>query len=293
MKKLLLKALVITTLGIGVTRSSNGQVTDYNLFKEDFLTQTAPSTVSSDDWAATSNLVVTDSSDASSVTITTPSQTNNMPATSPTSYAYRVNASTKAEMDASAPSNAAYNFTITGGSLGTDSGVLNFPAEGKSAGQLSYPSAIPLISNYTAVQNLNTTQAATFDFSGFTDISGSAPGGPNQYMSYLFFDVFNSSGTVVFSDDFQSASTTDVTIPAGTLLPDADYTVSLDYSNREVTTDVGFTTSSGGVSPLAGLDYSTATNIHTAAVVPEPSTYWMVVGGLGVLVVGRRVLRRA
>jgi hypothetical protein len=275
---LLLGAMLLFTL----VPHANAQVTDYNLFEEDFLTQTGPSTVTSDTWAATANLTLANSTDASTVTVTPPNQSLYALIASPTdpaSYSYQATFANQASMEALFPRGSTYTYNVSGGNLGSDSGNLSFPA----SNTFDYPSAIPSFTNYSAFQNLNAEQAFTFTFSGFAALTG----GSDQ--SLVFFNIYDASGAEIFSDNFLPASTTGVTVPGGTLTAGTTYTADLDYSNRQTTTDTGFSTSSGGVNPFGGLDYNTSAGFTTAAPTPEPPVTWMLLAGVMILVWGRRL----
>jgi hypothetical protein len=264
---------------------ADAQVNGYNLFEEDFLSQTGSSTVTSTSWAATANLILNGSSDATAVDVILPDGTDDslLPnATNPTAYAYRQNFASQSDMESVFPPNSVYSYSISGGAQGNDSGDLTFPQESSAAGDISYPSAIPSFSNYSAIQNLNPSQAFTFDFSGFQALTDSSD------QSLLFLDIYNAAGVDVFSDDFLPATTTSVTLPAGTLLAETSYSVALDYSNRETTTDGGF---ADEIDPFVGLDYSTSADFTTA--IPEPAVSYLIVAGLGLLVVGRKFSRRS
>ena len=281
-KPLGLASLLGSALVLALALPASAQVTGYNLFEEDFLNQTGPSTVTSNTWAATANLTLSSSTDASLVTVTPAGQSADALVASPTdatSYSYRATFFSQADMEAAFPRGQVYAYNISGGTQGSDSGNLSFP----SSTAFTYPSAVPSFTDYSALQNLNVSQAFTFTFSGFTALTGSSD------QSLLFLDIYNSSGADVFSDDFLSASTTSVILPAGTLMAGATYTATLDYSNRQTTTDSGFGASSGGVTPFAGLDYSTSAVFTTAA--PEPSMAGMLLAGILLLVLGRGLRR--
>jgi hypothetical protein len=194
-------------------------------------------------------------------------------------------------METAFPANSNYTFWLYSAN-GTDLGSITFPSEGTGAGQISYPSATPLFTNYAAMQNVNTAQSFTFTFSGFNVVTGLTE-------QDLFLDVYNAeTNAEVFSDDFLSPTTTGVTLAANTLQAGTSYYVVLDYSNRLDTGDFGFGDLNGNdgypsPTPYVGLDLNTTAYFTTESLaVPEPGTVPMFLAGAGLLVLGRRFLRR-
>ena len=141
---------------------------------------------------------------------------------------------------------------------------------------------------------MNAAQQFAFTFSGFNVVNGLSE-------QDLFLDIYNAStNTEVFGDDFLSPTTTSVTLPANTLQAGGEYYVTLDYSNRLNTGDAGFgdlngSAGAGYPTVFAGLDYNTSVYFSTASAtaVPEPATAPMLLAAVGLLVFGRRLLRRA
>jgi hypothetical protein len=257
----------------GFPSPARAQVTGYNIFKEDFLDQTDASTVTSEEWVYTANLELTNATDAEMATVTAPSSTvysMSGDTVADPAYVYRGDFVTKSAMDAAFPSGASYTLDISGGTVGSESGVLPVPSESA----LPYPSAVPEFTDFSGFQNLDPAQSASFTFSGFTNIAG----GPNS--SLLFFNITNiATGATVFSDNFASPATTSVVVPAGTLSSDTAYSADLDYSNRETSGSTGF----NGVTPFTGFDYNTSASFST---VPEPSSATM----LGLVLAGGLVV---
>jgi hypothetical protein len=278
--------------------AASAQVTDYNIFEENFLTQTGPGTATSNanGWTFTANLTTATSLDTDSATVTAPDSTvyvmdTASPGSSPAVYTTQQNFSSQAALETAFPTNSSYTFWLYS-DAGTDTGAITFPSVGTGAGQISYPSATPLISNYAAMQNLNAAQDFTFTFSGFNVVNGLTE-------QDLFLDVFNADTSAeVFSADFLAPTTTGVTLAANTLQAGTDYYVVLDYSNRLDTGDFGFGDLNGNdgdgfPTPYVGLDLNTIAYFTTDSVaVPEPGTIPMFLAGAGLLVFGRRFLRR-
>jgi hypothetical protein len=134
--------------------AASAQVTDYNIFEEDFLTQTGPGTATSDTngWAFTANLTTPTSVDGDNGTLTAPDNTiyvldTDSPGSTPTTFSYRQSFNSQSDMETAFPTNSSYTFWIYS-AAGDDVGSLTFPSQGTGAGQLPYPSATPLFNNY-------------------------------------------------------------------------------------------------------------------------------------------------
>ena len=276
--------------------AASAQVTDYNIFEEDFLTQSGPGTVTSNPngWTFTANLTTATSNTDDSVSVTAPTGTlyvmdTTSPGSSPATYTYQQGFATQSAMEAVfpiAPGTQQYTFGLFSSSLGQDQGTLSFPPVP------TYPSAIPSFTNYAAMQSMNAAQNFTFTFSGFNVVTGLSE-------QDLFLDIYNAATNAeVFNDDFLSPTTTSVTLTGNTLQAGTQYYAVLDYSNRLDTGDFGFGDLNGDAGAgfptvFAGLDYNTAAFFTTDSVaVPEPGTIPMFLAGVGLLVLGRRFLRR-
>ena len=96
-----------------------------------------------------------------------------------------------------------------------------------------FPSSIPFITNYSSLNGLNPAKDFTVQYNSFT---------PNVSVTtgFTFLTIWTAdTHQVVFQDDFQSPSSTQALIPAGTLAPKTTYTFELDFSDRLI---VGSTT---------------------------------------------------
>jgi len=287
MNRNLLTLIVAGLLSLPLAASA--QVLDYNIFEEDFLDQTGPATASSSSWVFTANLSTQNSTDLSSVTVTAPNSNvynltdTSAPDASPTNFVYQDSAASQSSLQSAYPLTGTYTFATVGNNLPSDSGSITVPND------LSYPSSLPIFTNYASFQNANAAAALTFTYSGYTPLTGQTQN------SYEFVSVIDAlTNQTVYSEALLPSSTTSFTVPAGTLSADTSYYAVLDYSNREyLPDDTGFSLSNdSGVTPFVGLDYSVTADFTTAAV-PEPTSVLMGLVGLGSLVFARRLLRRA
>jgi hypothetical protein len=130
--------------------------------------------------------------------------------------------------------------------------------------------------NYSDLQGMNPSANFNFQFSPFV---------PNALATdpELFFTIFDATtGEAVFSDTFQPATTTGVTLPGDTLLPNHAYAYDLDYSDR-------LTVTSDGADNPALLGFETRTEgSFTTGAVPEPATATLLALGTVALLARRR-----
>lgn len=120
-----------------------------------------------------------------------------------------------------------------------------------------FTSAVPSISNFGNLAGLDPSLPFTFQFAAFTP-------DPAATESYTFLTIYDAAtSAVAYSWAFQPPSTTSLTLPGDTLLPDTGYFFDLIYENRivgadtvngtfteqlfDVRTDGDFTTGSGAV----------------------------------------------
>lgn len=161
-------------------------------------------------------------------------------------------------------------YTITAsGPAGTETANVPYAAD-------HFTSGIPYVTNFGDLAGLDPTQQFTFQFPAFTP-------DPAASESYTFLTIYDAAtSAAAFSQDFLPPSTTSVTLPAGTLLPDTGYFFDLIYENRLVGTDpVNGTFTAQLFDARTDGDFTTASD---AVAVPEPAA--LGVFGFGALLVG-------
>lgn len=179
---------------------------------------------------------------------------------------------TAADRDLDFPTNATYEFQVSGGSLGTLSAFLSTPPTNL------FPSEVPYFTGTTfdRLQDLNVAMPFQFEFNGYI-----APAGTNE--ASIFFGISRvADGQLVYGMSGPNTQTSFV-IPANTLEPDTSYIVALDYSSRINAPNAGFS----GATSVVGFDLRTDILFMT---VPEPSSLALI--ALGAMGLAARVWYR-
>jgi hypothetical protein len=167
-----------------------------------------------------------------------------------------------------------YTISASGGPAGTATANISYNAD-------PFTGTVPYLTNYSALNGMDPDAAMTVLYNAFTPDPSSTEG-------FTFLTIYD-AGSPVFSDEFQSPSSTSAVIAADTLLADTTYTYEIDCSDRidgfddaddefteqgfDVRTDGTFTT---GAAPVS---------------VPEPGTLSLLGSGLVLSLIRRR--RRA
>ena len=148
----------------------------------------------------------------------------------------------------------------------------------------SYPTSVPYVTNYGALQGLNAGAGFNVQLNPFTGAASGQSG-----FSFIFFQVFNhATNALVFDQGFLPSTTTGIFIPAGTLAGASTYDYQLIYSNRIITS---YSAGGANFSPQFGFDERAAGSFSTAAAVPEPASFALAGAGLAALLVRRRFSR--
>jgi hypothetical protein len=166
----------------------------------------------------------------------------------------------QAAMDAAYPFGT-YQFNATGGSAGPASTSFNYTAD-------HYPQSLPYLTgtDYSRLQGMNPNAPFQFHFSPFVTGTGVDD-------SFMFLTIFDrTTNTFAFVDSFLPPTTTGLTLAAGTLQLDHQYTYELIFSNRLLTPSPGAT-----FDAQIGYDLRTEGNFTSA--VPEPVPLLLLVQG--------------
>lgn len=129
--------------------------------------------------------------------------------------------------------------------------------------------------DYSDLQGMNPAVSFDFHFSPFIEDATATE-------SALFFTIYDGTTLdIVFSAGFLPVTTTGLTLPANTLMPNHDYLYDLNFSDRLRVT-------SNGAAFPALLSFDTrADGVFTTGAVPEPAGL-TVLGAVGVALLARR-----
>jgi PEP-CTERM motif len=190
---------------------------------------------------------------------------------SSTRYAYlSPTLASKAAMDAAVGSGSyAYSLSAAGPPV----------AASYSAGADAYALSLPYLagSSFASLQGANAAAPISVQFSSFTV-------NPAAALSFIFFTVYDyTTSQFVYEAGFLPATTSGLTLPAGTLQAGHAYAYELNFDSRVYSPAVG-----ANFDALLGYDLRTMGQFATA--VPEPAPWALLGAGLAALGLRRRAV---
>jgi hypothetical protein len=225
----------------------NGQVTFYDLYyvaNFDQLDDAAPAEPTS--YATSLRLWQANSGDVGSVTVRAPDGTRRtLTQVSPACFFWgQYWIASEAELRRVLPSGR-YDFAVSGGRLGIQSGPLTSPAE------LRWPTSIPWVRNLTELQAVTPNRDSSIHLLPWTS--------PSADYRTTYIAISDQMGVMVFSTTASNTASS-VRIPAYTLVANTHYTLRIDFSAFVSVPQAGF---SGSATSIVAWDYSTYSTIST------------------------------
>ncbi len=160
------------------------------------------------------------------------------------------------------------------GNSGPATSVIDYTAD-------YFPSTVPYVLNFDSLDNYNPADAFVVDFPAFTPNVSASEG-------YTFFTIWDdTTGDLVFTQDFLDPSTTSLVIPGGTLAAKTQYDFALDFSNRFDGTD-----NTNSQFTVQGSDREADGSFITGNV-PSPAANFQALFGFGLLLAFCRLGRRS
>ena len=158
---------------------------------------------------------------------------------------YEIGFTSEAELISAFPTGV-YTFDISGGSLGNSTGTATMPDP------VQWPSAVPLFDAATlaALPFVDASTPLNLGFNSFTTVA-------DQGDTFLLI-VQNSNGAQPVAQSLLMSDTSFV-VPAGTLLPNTQYTAALYFSSLALDTSISF----GGSRSFSGANYVTTFPLFT------------------------------
>jgi hypothetical protein len=244
-------------LSMAVAAPAHADISFLNMFRTNTFTQTANgNSLTPGGSFFSASLFPASPNEFTSVQMTYPGpgSPDNLPAFTPTEYRFQTGFfANQAAMDAAFPIGT-YAFAATNAS-GTDSASYNYTGD-------LFPLTRPYLdgSSFTDLRTFNTQLPLTLQFSPFVPHRSASP-------THIFFSIFDpAASTVAFAANFLPATTTNLTLPAGTLQPEHNYIFQLDFSDRQVVPSPGAT-----FNAQLGFGLQTSAQFRTAAI-PEPAS---------------------
>lgn len=281
-------ALALLAGVVALAAPAHAQVNGFNFFKVGYYTQTGPTTQVLQNYNFDSTVFEADPADATTATLS-PGAGGQVtydynPVPQPIYYDqfnYNSNGfASQADLDAAFPQGT-YTVNYGGGTETPGSFAVDYNMD-------TYATTNPLFdaATFNGLQGLQASHPFTLTWNVNT------PGaGANDPLNFL--DIYDTSGKVVFSDDFQGPNVTSVTLPANTLLPNTSYFANVIFSDRvddfNGNTAADITDSNGTTfGPVQAFELQDTVAFKTA--VPEPSSFALL--GLGVLPLGLLAAKR-
>jgi hypothetical protein len=262
LRTLSLGALSVACL-LGAPRGANAAVTEIDIGLNPTFQQTGATTVVATGGFFSARAFLDSASDFDGGTLTYPGAGSPVALTpgDGATLAFGDSAATMAALNAAYPFGT-YAFHLTNSATSaTQDASLDYSTV---ADALSVPALTG--ASFNQLQGLNAGSGFTFDFNAFEQ-------NPDATEGFLFLNVLDSSGNIVFSAN-PDVSATSVFMSGGALAAGQAYTFDLIFDSRIVD-------NSGDVPTEIFFDSHTSGAFSTAAAVPEPSTWAMMIFGLG------------
>ena len=199
-------------------------VTGYHLTKFGNYEQTSNAAPLINTYAVELGLAIDEPTDATAATLTYsgPLSPLTLPLVAEGSFEFGSPYPTETAMDAAFPNGIGYTFTIQGGTLGSQSAVLELPAA------TIWPSSVPYLigDGYDRLVHMDVTQELTLTRSSFV-------ANPDANRSAVVIGVIDilAETQPFFRIEMDDFTQTSVTIPANTLRAGRDYEFTIQFSN--------------------------------------------------------------
>ncbi len=228
----LTQVLSLLAVGLLIPSPAAANINFYRLFKNRSYQQTgdAPPTTTTG-FTGGGDVLFSTAGDvaAGQITSTSPISPLLFGAPSSNSIAAAHSYSTLTALDTDFPNSTTYNYSVSGGLLGSMSAQITTPAAD------GFAQEIPAFtgSANTQLQTMDVTLPYTLNFASYTP-----PPGANSLTTFISISRV-SDGHSVFGTSVSNTMTS-VNLPANTLAPNTAYTATVDFSARTSTASAGF-----------------------------------------------------